>query len=202
MTKSILASMALILLLTGSLSAMAAEPVLPERSIGKADAPITIDEYASPTCSHCGDFYIKTLPEIEKKYIETGKVRFVFHDFPLNAIDLKASSLAHCMPADKFFPFVNVLYKNIEQWAIGKNPEQTLLQYATLMGLNEDKAKACLKDDKMVDALVAERTDATEKYDVKSTPTFIINKGQEKIEGARSVQDFSAIFDRLLAPKK
>jgi len=203
MTKTLLAvTVFFILLGAGSLPARASGNVLAERSKGKPDAPIVVKEYSSLTCSHCGDFFIKTLPELEKKYVETGKVRFVFLDFPLNGIDLKASAVAHCMPKDQYFPFVSTLYKNIEQWALAENPEQTLIQFAKLGGLDEEKAKACIKNTKMLDTFVAQRSEASQKYDIKATPTFVINDGKEKLEGARELKDFTAVFDKLLAEKK
>ncbi len=200
MTKPLLAALAATFFLFANVLPTHAESaVLKERALGKKDAPVTIQEFASLTCSHCADFTTKILPELEKKYIATGKVRYVFHDFPLDGIALKASALAHCMPDEQYHAFLNVLYKNLDQWAFGKSPEQTITQYAKLGGLSEDKAKACLQDTKMLDALVTARTEAQEKYDIKSTPTFILNEGQEKIVGTRKLEDFSAAIDRLLA---
>lgn len=203
MKKHVLAAMALVLLmLSGSLSARAETSELQERSLGKKDAPVTVMEFASLTCTHCAEFTTQVLPELDKRYIATGKVRFVFHDFPLDGIALKASALAHCMPAEQFYPFINVLYKNLEQWAFSKTPEQTITQYAKLGGLSEDKAKACLQDTKILDALVAARTEAQDKYDINSTPTFIFNDGKEKLVGARKLEEFTAVIDKLLAAKK
>jgi protein-disulfide isomerase len=203
MKKPVLAAMALlILLLSGGVSAHTDDAAIPERVLGKKDAPITVQEFASLTCSHCADFYNTVMPELEKRYIETGKVRFIFRDFPLDGLSLKAAAIAHCMPAEQFYPFISVLYKNLTTWAFSDKAEQMLLQYAKLGGLDEAKAKACLQDTKKLDAIVAQRTEATEKYDINSTPTFIINDGQEKLTGARSVDEFAALFDKLLAAKK
>ncbi len=114
---------------------------LPERSLGKADAPITVDEFVSLTCSHCADFYMHTLPEIEKKYVDSGKVRIVFHDFILDGVGLRAAQLARCMPEEQFFPFINMLYNHQVEWAGNANPQAILTSYAKLGGLPEDKAK-------------------------------------------------------------
>jgi protein-disulfide isomerase len=181
--------------------AKASDKVLEHHMVGSPDAPIYVQEYASLTCSHCGAFYEKIFPEIKEKYIDTGKVRFVLKDFPLDAMSLKAGALAQCMPKEQYYPFVKLLYKNIAQWAFSKNNEQTLLQYASLGGLDKDKAKACMEDSKILDALVAQRTDASKKYGIEATPTFIINDGKEKLVGAQSFKEFSAVFDRLLAKK-
>lgn len=203
MAKHVLASAAIFALILLNGFGAHAENAGPNEYIkGHKDAPVVIEEYADLTCSHCADFTEKVLPELEKKYIETGKVRFVFHPFPLNGISLKATALAHCMPKDQYFAFLNVLFKNMKQWALNSKPEATIVQYAKLGGLAEDKANACLVDTKILDMLVAERTKAQEKYDISSTPTFIFNGGEDKLVGARSLEEFSAMIDKLLAKKK
>jgi protein-disulfide isomerase len=196
-----LALIALFLLTPLSLS-QAAEPSLPERALGKADAPLTIIEYSSLTCSHCADFSNKVLPEIEKRYIDTGKVRLVYHDFPMDAISLKAAALSHCMPQAEFFPFIKIVFNNQMTWIRADNPTATLVQYAQMAGLQGDKAKACMEDTKLLDALVAVRADATDKYSIQATPTFIFSDGDTKIIGARSLEEFSAAIDKALAKKK
>ncbi len=170
--------------------------------LGKEDAPVTLQEFASFTCSHCGAFKTNIFPEIEKKYIETGKLRYIFRDFPIDGIALKASALTHCMPDDQYYPLVKVLFKNMDQWAFGKTPEQTIIQYAKLGGLSEDKANACLKDTNLFDAIVAGRALGQEKYNITSTPTFIFNDGQEKIVGALKLEDYEAVIERLLDKAK
>ncbi|MBV8061262.1 MAG: DsbA family protein [Alphaproteobacteria bacterium] len=175
-----------------------ADVAVTDRFIGRADAPVTVEEYVSLGCPHCGDFYLNTLPALEKQYADSGKVRFVLRDFPLDGLSLKAASIARCMPEDQYFAFITVLYKNQRAWELSQNPEQTLLQYAKLGGLSEEKGKECLKDTKLQDAIIAERTNATDKYNVQSTPTFIINGGAARIDGAKEASEFTAAFDRLL----
>jgi protein-disulfide isomerase len=185
-------------------SAVLADDVrMSERSLGKATAPIKVDEFVSLTCSHCAEFYTATLPTLEKNYVDTGKVRIVMHDYPLDGISLKAAAVARCMPDDEYFPFIKTLFSAQMSWAFGGgNPEANLIQYAKLGGLTEDKAKACANDAKLQDAIIAERTDASAKYKVTATPTFVVNDGAEVINGAQSAEAFAAVFDRLLAAKK
>jgi protein-disulfide isomerase len=175
---------------------------IPERVLGKADAPITVEEFVSLTCPHCADFTINTLPILEKSYIDTGKVRFILRDFPLDGVGLKAAALARCMPADEYYPFVTVLYENQKTWAMAPNPESFIVQYAKLGGLSEDRAKTCLADTKMQDALVAGRTAATQKYNIDSTPAFVINGGVAIIKGSQPPDVFGGAFDKILAGKK
>ena len=178
------------------------DPRMAERVLGKADAPVKVEEFVALTCSHCADFYTNILPDLEKKYVDTGKARFILRDFPIDGVSLKASAVARCMPADEYFPFVSTLFKTQMQWAFGGgNPETNLIQYAKLGGLPEDKAKACLADTKLQDAIIAERS-MGEKYKVEATPTFVINDGAEIIQGAQSVEAFSTVIDRQLAGKK
>lgn len=192
-----------IFVLAGSAAAQAADDRMGDRILGKPDAPVKVEEFVSLTCSHCAEFYTTTLPQLEKRYVDTGKVRFILREFPLNGIDLKAFAIARCMPADEYYPFVKTLYGAQMSWAFGEgNPEDHLIQYAKLGGLPEDKAKACANDTKLQDEIVAERTAAGDKYKVEATPTFVINDGAETINGAQSVDVFAATFDRLLAAKK
>ncbi len=186
-----------------ALPARAEDPRMADRVLGSPSAPVRVDEFVSLTCSHCADFYVQTLPELEKRYVETGKVKFIMHDFPLDGISLKAAAVARCMPTDEYFPFIKTLYQTQMQWAFSKtDPEATLIQYAKLGGLSEEKAKACVKDKDLQNAILTERTTATSKYQVEATPTFVINDGVETLHGAEKAETFARIFDKILAGKK
>ncbi|MER2520576.1 MAG: DsbA family protein [Bdellovibrionales bacterium] len=182
--------------------APAAAAGVPERVLGKANAPVTLEEFASLTCSHCADFYTHTLPELEKRYVDTGKVKIIFRDFPLDGTGLKAAAIARCMPAEQYYPFIATLYKNLMAWSMSPNPEEVLAQYAKLGGLSADKAKSCLSDNAMFDAIIAVRNKATEAYGIEATPVFILNGGVEKIQGAKSLDEFVAAIERVSAAKK
>ena|ERR1700722_3923272 len=192
----------LLALLGVAIPAYGVDALVPDRILGKTDAPVTVEEYVSLTCPHCAEFHNTVLPVLEKKYVDTGKVRFILRDFPLDGSALKAATIARCMPEDQFYPFISVLYKSQQSWAVAPNPDAVLIQYAKLGGLSEDKAKACLQDTKLQDAIVAERTDASQKFDIQATPTFVLNNGAEKIQGARTADEFSAAIDRVLAATK
>lgn len=174
---------------------------LPERALGKPDAPVKVDEFVSLSCPHCAEFYADVMPELEKRYVDTGKVRFVMHDFVRDGADLKAATLARCMPVDEFFPFVKLLFKNQMNWVTLPDPEKLLMSYAQLGGLSPDKAKACLADTKLQNALVADMTNMTQKYNVEATPTFVVNDGAATIKGAQSVEEFAKVLDRYSLPK-
>ena len=145
-------------------SQAADDTAMADRVLGSSNAKIRVDEYVSLACSHCAEFYNNILPQLEKNYVDTGKVKFILHDFPLDGTSLKAAVVARCMPTDEFFPYVRLLYKNQSTWAYGNlTPEQTLIQYAQLGGLSSEKAKACLGDTKLQDDIIAERTLASTK---------------------------------------
>ena len=181
---------------------VAKDALVPERVLGNADAPITVEEFVSLTCSHCASFNNDILPELKAKYVETGKVKFILRDFPLDGIALRAAALARCMPKEQFYPFITVLFKNQAQWAFGGNPTQAMIQYAKLGGLGEEKAKACADDAKLMDAIAANIDVYRQKYAIQATPSFVINDGKETLRGAVAVGDFTAVFDKLLAEAK
>jgi len=186
-----------------ALAAVADDNRMADHVLGKVDAPVKVDEFVSLTCSHCAEFYTTVLPILEKKYVDTGKVKFVMHDFPLDGISLKSAAVARCMPDDEYFPFVKTLYSNQLTWAFsGGDPEANMIRYATLGGLTAEKAKACANDTKMQDAIIAARESAAAKYHVDATPTFVLNDGAQVIQGAQAADVFSAAFDHLLAAKK
>jgi protein-disulfide isomerase len=191
------------LLIAFALPARAADTTtVPERIYGKPTAPVTVEEFVSLTCPHCADFYVNILPKLKEKYVDSGKVRFILRDFPLDGPGLRAASLARCMPEDEFYPFVEVLFKEQKSWALAADPNKVLVQYARLGGLPEDKAEACLADTQMQDAIIALRTAAQQKYEIQATPTFVFNNGAQKLEGAESADKFSEIIDKLLAGTK
>jgi protein-disulfide isomerase len=179
--------------------AHAADVSVPERILGNPSAPVTVEEFVSFTCPHCAEFYTDVLPQLKEAYVDSGKVRFILRDFPLDGTALKAEALARCMPAEEYYPFVSVIFENQVTWATNPDPDRILTQYAKLGGLDGDKAKSCLNDKGMQDALVAARGEATKKYNINATPTFIINGGAERLEGGQTPEKFAAIFDKLLA---
>jgi protein-disulfide isomerase len=146
---------------------------LPEVVMGAENAPVTIVEYASLTCPHCRNFLIKTFPELKKRYIDTGKVRYIFREFALSSVDLLAIALARCTDKDKYFPFVETLYEKQEQWAVN-NPVPPLLTIAKQAGFTEDSFKKCASNQEVIEGIKSQR-DAAVKFGVQSTPSFFIN---------------------------
>lgn len=159
-----------------------------DRVLGKAEAPITIFEYASLTCPHCAAFDQETLPQIEKSWIDTGKAKLVFRDFPLDGVALRAAMVARCAPPNRFFGFIDALFKTQDSWEVSKNLNESLGRIAKLGGMSQDKVDACLKDQTLADQIVAGRATAEQKYGVDSTPTFFING--TKVVGDQPYSEF------------
>jgi len=143
--------------------------------LGKADAPVTIIEYASLTCPHCAHFAANTFPKIKTELIDTGKVRWVYRDFPLDRLALMAAQLAHCMPKEQYFQIIDVLFGSQNEWAGAADPNAALGQIGRTAGLDQPTIEKCLNDKAARDKIIARLQEGDQRYSLKSTPTFIIN---------------------------
>ena len=168
---------------------------LGEEVMGSDKAPVTIIEYASMTCPHCAHFALNTFPELKEKYIDTGKVRFIFREFPFDPVAAGAFMLARCAGKDKFFPLVDLLFRTQQTWAVEK-PLEPMLATVKQAGFTEDSFKACLANQKVLDGIEWVRNRAADKFKVDSTPTFFIN-GQ-KYTGAMSFEEMQKLIDPLV----
>lgn len=167
-----------------------------ERSLGDPDAPVTIIEYSSLTCPHCAAFHNEVLPDLKERYIETGKVRMIFRDFPLNEPAVDAAVLAHCAGEDRYVGFLDVLFQTQPNWSSAANPRDALKQLGKLGGLAESDIDACFNDEAMQNAVLQSRLDGSNEHQVQSTPTFVVNG--EVYPGNRSIDEFAAIIDPLV----
>ena len=141
--------------------------------LGSETAPVTIVEYASLTCSHCRNFAVKTFPELKKRFIDTGKVRYILREFALNDVDFLAIVIARCAPKERQFPLIETLFEKQDQWAVN-NPVPPLMTIAKQAGFTDETFKACAANQKLIEGVKAQR-DAGVKAGVNSTPTFFIN---------------------------
>ncbi|SNB70437.1 Thioredoxin [Arboricoccus pini] len=166
-----------------------------DHPLGRDDAPVTVIEYSSLTCPHCAEFQDTTFDAFKARYIDTGKVKFIQRDFPLDRLALSASVIAHCA-GDRYPLFVDVMFKNQRRWVLAEDPQAALKQLAMAGGLDATRIDACLADQALTDAVLQSRLKAQSEFKVDSTPTFIINgKGYP---GARSIDEFAKIIDPLL----
>ena len=162
--------------------------------MGDANAPILMIEYASFTCPHCAAFHTQILPEIKKKWIDTGKVKLVYRDFPLDQAAAKAAQLAECMPKDRYFAVTDMIFRTQPQWITGSDPVAELAKGLRIAGMGDNEVKACLANTAIADAVVADYRGG-EALGVNSTPTIFVNG--EMFKGGRSVDEFDALFTKL-----
>lgn len=169
---------------------------LPEMSVGKADAKVTIIEYMSMTCPHCARFHNETYDAIKTKYVDSGQVRFVLREFPFDPRAAAAFMLARCAPADQYFPMISMLFKQQETWAAAPNGRDALLQMSKLAGFTQESFEACLTNQKLLDDVQATMQRGDKEFGVKATPTFFVNG--KKYSGEMSVDTMSALIDSML----
>ncbi|MCH7796146.1 MAG: DsbA family protein [Proteobacteria bacterium] len=174
-----------------------AQTIFPDdRILGPADAPITIIEYASLTCPHCAALHREALPEIKETWIAEGTARLVFRHFPLDALALRAAAVTNCIEGERFFGFLDLLFKSQQRWAKSKEPLKVLGQMARLAGMSQEKFDACVSDEAEMDRILERRQDGMRTYDVRSTPTLIING--RKVEGTRDFDYLEKIFKEIV----
>ncbi len=151
-----------------------AEGELKDIVVGKKDAPVTVIEYSSLTCGHCANFHKNVLPTLKKKYIDTGKVRYIIREFPLDNLAVAGFMLARCK-SDKYNEIVEDLYAHQEEWAFVRNPLEKLKERARKAGFTDDSFMQCLRDQSLLDKIVKVRNKASKEFNVNSTPTLFVN---------------------------
>ena len=169
---------------------------LPDVVLGNKDAKVTIIEYASMTCPHCQRFHTSTYPQLKAKYIDTGKVKFIFREFPLDALAAGASVMARCSGDDKFYAVTDLLFDQQTVWAMDADPVSALQKIALQTGMSADDFTKCLSSDANLKAVLAVRQKASDQFGVNSTPTFFING--EKAGGELSIDEISKLIDPKL----
>ncbi|MGJ4883769.1 MULTISPECIES: DsbA family protein [unclassified Bradyrhizobium] len=171
---------------------------LPDMAIGPADAAVTITEYASMTCPHCAAFNATVFPKLKAEYIDTGKIRYIFREFPLDIKAAAGSMLTRCIAKDdaqKYFAVTDMLFRSQNDWVV-KNTTETLTRIGKQAGLSQQQVEACLKDQALLDKIAADQKYASDILKVDSTPTFFING--EKIKGEASIEEFQKKINPLL----
>lgn len=187
------------------------EGALADMAMGDPDAPVTVVEYASVTCPHCATFHSTIFPEIKENYIETGKVRFIFREFPTAPANLSVagSMLARCAAEkrgmDAYFVILGALFENQgnpysenKGWIYGDNPRDELLKIASQAGMSADDFEACVSRKELLDLINENITEGSEKYGINSTPSFVVD-GQ--VRHISTAEDFSKALDQALEKK-
>ncbi|MBK8175254.1 MAG: DsbA family protein [Rhodospirillales bacterium] len=172
------------------------EMMLADRALGSETAKVTIIEYSSLTCPHCADFHRETLPQIKAAYIDTGQVRYIVRDFPLERRALAAATVARCLPPDRYFGFVDMLFRDQQAWARGDNLLADLKVRAQLAGLSAADFDACISDKGLIDGIQAKAAEGSTKNGINSTPTFLVNG--TTLSGALPYDDYRAAIEKAL----
>ena len=165
-------------------------------ALGPVDAKIVVVEYASLTCPHCADFHKNVLPGLKKEFIDTGKIRYVYRDFPLDQLALAGAAIARCAGRTNFFGFIETFYATQDRWARASDPIAALEKLARLGGMSKEKFDGCLGDTAIGDEILKRRLEASGEFQVTGTPTLFVNG---KRYGDLSLAQFRALLDRLLS---
>ena len=170
---------------------------LPEMTMGDAKAPVTLVEYASMTCGHCAAFHNKVLPKIKEKYIETGKVRLVMREFPLDNLAAIASMAARCAGEGKSLPLISAMFAKQEDWAfVRPDPRPALFNIVKQAGFTQESYDKCISDQKLLDDIVAIRERGAEVFGVDATPSFFING--KRFTSNPVFEEFEKTFESIL----
>lgn len=168
---------------------------LAENVMGSDDAPVTIIEYSSMTCPHCAVFHKDTLPGLKEKYINTGKVKYILREFPLDQLAAAAFMLGRCLDKkDGYFDFIDMLYERQREWAFSDDRIDALKNLAKQAGFTDESFKACLDDKALYAQVLAVKNNGTEEFRIRSTPTFFVNG--TRLEGAQPLEE----FEKLIKP--
>ena len=162
--------------------------------LGDPKAPVTLIEYASFTCPHCAYFATEILPPVKKKWIDSGKVKLIYRDFPLDQTAVKAAQLAECAGNDKYFGVVDMIFSTQAKWAVASDPIADLAKSLRIAGMGDAEVKACLANDAVQNGVIADYRGG-EALGVNSTPSLFVNG--EQFKGARSVEELDAVFSKL-----
>jgi protein-disulfide isomerase len=177
-----------------------------DRHMGNPKAPVTLIEYGAPTCNICAYFAANEFPQLKKDYIDTGKIYFVFRTFPLRPMDGDVEKMARCLPEDKYFAFIDLLWRNQPKWDAAEypgiaDPHGEMIKQARVFGMTAEQAEQCIAnkaEDERINKVSAE---AEQKYNLTGTPTFVVD-GVPQSTGAVPYAELAKILDAALAKKK
>ena len=155
-----------------------ADPRMADRTLGNDSAPVTMQEWFSLTCTHCAAWSKEVFPEVKAKLIDTGKMRYIYRDFPLDQVALTAAMVARSLPASRYEAFVSNLLATQDRWAFARdvNSNEELFKRAALAGMPRATFDATIADQGLKTAILAEQQGGVDKYKVDSTPTFVVNE--------------------------
>jgi len=164
--------------------------------LGDPNAPVTVIEYASMTCPHCATFHNGAFKTLKTSYIDTGKVRMIFREFPFDGVALRASMLARCSGPSRFFGMIDVMFRQQSKWTAAEDPVSALRKLARLSGMTNESIDACMQDQTLADSILQTRLQGSQEFGIDSTPSFVING--TKYSGAMAMAEWDEILGKLL----
>ena len=167
--------------------------------VGDKNAPVTIIEYASLSCSHCADFHNNTLDDLIKEYVDTGKARIVFRDFPFNYPALLGSMVLRCIPEDVRYDYMNALFQLQQKWVVRENAKSAQELYKIMQsgGMTKEEFETCTNNVELENTILQALIAAQNEFNIQSTPSFLINGNL--VEGNKSIKEFRQIIDKILS---
>ncbi len=167
-------------------------PQYTARTLGQDSAPVKVHEYFSLTCTHCAHFGTTIMPEVKTKLVDTGKAQFVYHDFPLDQVALKAAQVARYLPLDEYYPFIEALFASQNDWAFqpGENYHNSIFKYAALAGMDQATYDKAWNDKALAQWILDGQKKDETTYNITATPTFVING--KVYPGEMEYSDFAA----------
>ncbi|MBI5164071.1 MAG: DsbA family protein [Magnetospirillum sp.] len=187
------------LCVAGAAQAADADSFPIDHAMGKADAKVTIIEYASTTCPHCATFHNTVLPEIKKTWIETGKARLIFRDFPTQPVGLSvaASMIAHCAGPDRYFGVLGLIFQHQDKWLSERvNPGEELKKIVRIAGITAKQVDACIARQDLAKQIQERARAGHERYGIKATPSVVIDG---KLSEAQTVEQFNQALTEATA---
>lgn len=183
---------------TATASGVDLETAMAPRFLGDEDAPLTITEFFSLGCPHCRTFHEETLPLLKKEYIDTGKIRMEFRDYPLGVKAMAAAMITRCAPPERYHGLVTLMFRSQNKWARVENSLPPLMKVAKFGGLSEQDVEACLNNSELLDAIRTRAEADRTEFGIESTPTFIVGPDNRKLVGAQSPETFREVIDEEL----
>ena len=167
-------------------------PQYTARTLGADSAPVKVHEYFSLTCTHCAHFATAIMPRVKQAFVDTGKVQFIYHDFPLDQVALKAAQVARYLPDAEYYPFIEALFASQDDWAFqpGEDYHASIFKYAALAGMDRGTYETAWNDSALAQFIVTAQKQAETLYKIDATPTFIIDG--KVFPGALEYDDFAA----------
>jgi protein-disulfide isomerase len=177
-----------------------------DKTMGNPKAKVVLIEYGAPSCSICAAFFAEVFPKLKANYIDTGKIYYVFRVFPLRELDGDAEKMARCLPEDKYFPFIDQLWRNQPKWDNAEypgiaDPHAALVQEGRIAGMSAEQVDQCINNKEEDDRINKVAAEAEQRYSINATPTFILD-GTPLSAGSVPYDQLSKALDAEIAKNK